>query len=68
MTRGRVARHVPAAHEAGRLCAEQQARGASIEIRDVQIVGIARACRASLATGNTRNLTSLCDVVDPWDR
>lgn len=57
--------------EAARRAAEMAARvrkaGRSIEIRDVQIAGIAAARRATLATRNTEHFDALgLRLVDPW--
>lgn len=39
----------------------------SVEIRDVQIAGIAAARKASIATRNVRHFQGLgLSVVDPW--
>lgn len=58
--------------EAGRRAAGMAAKarqaGRSIEIRDVEIAGIAAARRASLATRNTRHFEALgIRLVDPWN-
>jgi predicted nucleic acid-binding protein len=56
-----------AANAAGDIAAEQQAAGRPVEIRDVQIAGIAKARRAHLATRNTRHFTDLgIELIDPW--
>jgi predicted nucleic acid-binding protein len=56
-----------AAHSAGRIAADRQRAGRSVEIRDVQIAGIAKARRAILATHNTRHFADVgIDLVDPW--
>jgi hypothetical protein len=56
-----------AAEAAGVLAAERQRSGRPIEIRDVQIAGIAGARRATLATRNTRHFEGLgLAIVDPW--
>jgi len=56
-----------AADAAGRLAAEQRRAGRSLEIRDLQIAGIAVAKKASLATRNRRHFDGLgIRVLDPW--
>lgn len=56
-----------AATAAGKIAAERQTAGRSVEIRDVQIAGIASARRAQLATRNTRHFTDLgIALLDPW--
>jgi len=56
-----------AAFAAGEIAAQRQAAGRSLEIRDVQIAGIATARRAQLATRNTRHFLDLgIALVDPW--
>ena len=58
-----------AAIHAGTVAAQQQRAGRPSEIRDVQIAGIAKARRATLATRNTRHFRELgIDLVDPWAR
>jgi toxin FitB len=56
-----------AAEAAGRIAAERRQAGRPVEIRDVQIAGIARARRATLATRNVRHFEG-CGVplVNPW--
>lgn len=56
-----------AAEAAGRIAAERRQAGRPVEIRDVQIAGIARARRATLATRNIRHFVG-CGVplVNPW--
>lgn len=57
-----------AAEAAGRLAAERRRSGRPVEIRDVQIAGIATARKASLATRNLRHFEGLgLKLVDPWD-
>ena len=58
---------VAAAQAAGRIAADRRRAGRTVEIRDVQIAGIAKARRATLATRNTRHFEG-CGVVlvDPW--
>jgi predicted nucleic acid-binding protein len=56
-----------AAVAAGEIAAHRQAAGRTLEIRDVQIAGIATARRAQLATRNTRHFTDLgIALIDPW--
>ena len=57
----------PAAIAAGRIAAERQRAGRTIELRDVQIAGITAVRRATLATRNTRHFEDLdIDLVNPW--
>ena len=59
---------LPAAHAAGTVAANQQRNGRSVEIRDVQIIGIAASRRATVATRNTRHFHGTgIDLVNPWD-
>lgn len=56
-----------AAQAAAAIAAHQRRHGMPIEIRDVQIAGIASVCKATLATRNTRHFQSLgIQLVDPW--
>jgi hypothetical protein len=56
-----------AAANAAAIAASQRQIGRSVEIRDVQIAGIAAARKATLATRNTRHFTDLGIIlVDPW--
>jgi len=56
-----------AALAAGRIAAERQRRGRGVEVRDVQIAGIATARKATLATRNVGHFDELgVDVIDPW--
>ncbi|HWH11912.1 MAG TPA: PIN domain-containing protein [Solirubrobacteraceae bacterium] len=56
-----------AATAAGEIAAGRQGAGRTLDIRDVQIAGIAVARRAQLATRNTRHFTDLGVVlIDPW--
>lgn len=56
-----------AADAAGKIAASRQLAGRSVEIRDVQIAGIASARNATLATRNTRHFEDLgIRLVDPW--
>ena len=57
----------PAAEAAGRLAAARRRAGRPVEIRYVQIAGIASARRAILATRNLRHFEGFgVDLVDPW--
>lgn len=57
----------PAAEAAARLAAERRRAGRPVEIRDVQIAGIATARKASLATRNLKHFEELgLDLIDPW--
>jgi predicted nucleic acid-binding protein len=52
---------------AGTIAANRQRAGRTVEIRDVQIAGIAAARRATLTTRNVRHFEGLgVDLVDPW--
>jgi predicted nucleic acid-binding protein len=56
-----------AADVAGTIAASRQRAGRTVEIRDVQIAGIAGARKATLATRNTRHFEGLgIRLVDPW--
>jgi hypothetical protein len=56
-----------AAQAAGRIAAECRGRGRPVEIRDLQIAGIAAARRASIATRNTHHFEGLgLALIDPW--
>ena len=64
----RVLSFDPAAgHAAGRIAAERRRAGRPVEIRDLQIAGIAKVRKATLATRNIRHFEG-CGVVlvDPW--
>ena len=57
----------PATKAAGRIAAERRRAGRPVEVRNVQIAGIATARRATLATRNLRHFEGLgVDLVDPW--
>jgi predicted nucleic acid-binding protein len=57
----------PAAQAAGRIAAERRRAGRPVEIRDVQVAGIAVARKAALATRNRRRFEGLgLALVDPW--
>jgi predicted nucleic acid-binding protein len=64
---GRVQSFDPAAAlAAGGIAAEQQGTGRTLEIRDVQMAGIAAARKAVLATRNIRHFEGLgIDLADP---
>ncbi len=56
-----------AAQAAGVIAAKQRRAGRPVEVRDVQIAGIALARRAALATRNIRHFQDLgLKLVDPW--
>jgi hypothetical protein len=56
-----------AALAAGTIAAARQRAGQTVEIRDVQIAGIATARRAKLATRNTRHFEATgVPLVNPW--
>ncbi len=56
-----------AAMAAGTIAASRQRAGRTLEIRDLQIAGIATARRASVATRNVRHFDGLgLDMIDPW--
>lgn len=56
-----------AAQAAGRLAAERRRAGRTVEIRDIQIAGIATARRATVATRNVRHFEGLgLSLIDPW--
>jgi len=56
-----------AATTAGTIAAAQQRVGRTVEIRDVQIAGIAASRRATVATRNTRHFDGTgVDLVNPW--
>jgi toxin FitB len=57
----------PAAETAAAIAAKQRQIGQPVEIRDVQIAGIALARKATLATRNTRHFSGLGIIlIDPW--
>jgi toxin FitB len=57
----------PAALAAGVIASEQRRQGRPVEIRDVQIAGIAAARKAALATRNIRHFEGIgITLVDPW--
>jgi predicted nucleic acid-binding protein len=52
---------------AGVLAARRRRGGRPVEIRDLQIAGIAASRRAAPATGNLRHFEGLgLSLVDPW--
>ena len=56
-----------AAMAAGEIAASRQRAGLTLEIRDLQIAGIATARKASVATRNVRHFEGLgLDVINPW--
>ncbi|HET8798030.1 MAG TPA: PIN domain-containing protein [Thermoanaerobaculia bacterium] len=56
-----------AAQAAGRIAAERRRLGRPVEIRDLQIAGIAAARRAAIATRNVRHFEGLgLALIDPW--
>lgn len=57
----------PAADAAAELAAQRRRIGRPIDFRDIQIAGIAKARRATLATRNLRHFEGLgVDLIDPW--
>jgi toxin FitB len=57
-----------AAIAAGSIAATQQRVGRAVEIRDVQIAGIAASRHATLVTRNTRHFDETgVDLINPWD-
>ena len=55
-----------AALAAGAISAAREAEGRTVEIRDVEIAGIARARQAVVATRNVKHFENSCRVVNPW--
>lgn len=56
-----------AAEAAARIAVERRRAGRTIEVRDVEIAGIAAARKATLATRNLRHFEGLgLRLVDPW--
>lgn len=56
-----------AAFAAGAIAATQQQAGWPVEIRDVQIAGIAASRHATVATRNTRHFEGTgVDLINPW--
>lgn len=57
-----------AALAAGELAAERRRRGATVDMRDTQIAGIAIAKRSPIATRNTKDFKELSvPVINPWE-
>ncbi|HKX08475.1 MAG TPA: type II toxin-antitoxin system VapC family toxin [Stellaceae bacterium] len=57
-----------AAEAAATIAARQRQAGRPVEIRDVQIAGIAAARKARLATRNARHFAGLgIALIDPWE-
>ncbi len=57
-----------AALAAGSIATSRQRAGRVVEIRDVQIGGIATACHATVATGNTHHFEGTeIQLINPWD-
>jgi predicted nucleic acid-binding protein len=58
-----------AANAAGSIAAARQRAGRSVEMRDVQIAGVASARKATLATRNVRHFEGLgIRLVNPWQK
>jgi len=56
-----------AAEAAAAIAAERRRAGGPVEIRDVEIAGIAVARKATLATRNTRHFEGAgISLIDPW--
>lgn len=55
-----------AAIAAGTISAALEVEGKKVEIRDVQIAGIARARQATVATRNVKHFERACTVINPW--
>jgi toxin FitB len=56
-----------AAETAAAIAAGQRQIGRSVEIRDIQIAGIAAARKVTVATRNTHHFAELgINIVDPW--
>ena len=49
------------------ISAALKAEGRAVEIRDVQIAGIARARQAVVATRNVKHFERSCTVINPWE-
>jgi toxin FitB len=57
----------PAAEAAAIIAARRQRKGATIDLRDTQIAGIATMRRAAIATRNVRHFQGLdVEVINPW--
>jgi predicted nucleic acid-binding protein len=58
---------IPAAQATGRIAAARRQLGRTVEIRDVQIAGIALARKAAIATRNVRHFEGLgLELINPW--
>jgi toxin FitB len=58
---------LPAATAAGTIAAGRQRAGRTVEVRDVQIAGIALARKGTVATRNLRHFMETgVDLVSPW--
>ena len=58
----------PAAEHAAIIAADLARQGRPIDVRDLQIAGIAAARKATLATRNTRHFESTgVNLINPWD-
>lgn len=58
-----------AARESALIAARQRQAGRTVEIRDVQIAGIAAARGASVATRNTRHFEATgIQLINPWNQ
>jgi len=56
-----------AAQSAARIAADRRRLGRTVEIRDVQIAGIAAARKAAIATRNVRHFEGLGpELINPW--
>lgn len=56
-----------AAEAAGVIAARQRQAGRTVDVRDVQIAGIATSRKATLATRNVRHFAGLAiPIIDPW--
>ena len=56
-----------AALAAGAISALLEAEGRAVEVRDVQIAGIARARDAVVATRNAKHFERMCTITNPWE-
>ena len=57
----------PAAEAAGEIAARGRRTGRPVDVRDIQIAGIARSRKAVVATRNRRHFEGLgIEVIDPW--
>lgn len=57
----------PAAQAAGSIAAARQRAGRTVEVRDVQIAGIAQARKGAVATRNLRHFEGIgLELVNPW--